>query len=222
MSEWPEVVICLVTFKRTDYAVAVVEGLKKNLVYPNLSWHIADDGSGDKHQDAIIQAIGDMPWTLTDAHQRGGTGFNRNMGLEASFARSPYVLHIEDDWALKQEYILRPAVEVLRDNPDIGMVRLGYLEAGHVGRTRDLANLIWWQLDKDSGHRFVFAGHPHLLHARFHDAYGWYQKNLLPGLTEAAFATHFLLTDGPEIIYPIWHFTGFFAHIGSVKAETLL
>lgn len=220
--DYPEVVICLVTFKRTEYAIQVVEGLKANLKYPNLSWHIADDGSGEAHQNAIIEAIGDQPWTLTDAKQAGGTGHNRNLGLQAAFSRTDYVLHIEDDWVLTRPYILEPAVVILRDYPEVGMIRMGYIEEGHIGRSRNMAGLMWWQLDKHSGHGFVFAGHPHMLHRRFHENYGWYDENLLPGPTEIAFAEKFLKGEGPQIIYPMWVFGGFFSHIGTVKAQTLL
>ena len=222
MSEWPEVVICLVTFKRTECAVRTVEGLKKNLDYPNLSWHVADDGSGEAHQQAIIDAIGDMSWSITDTRQKAGTGYNRNTGLKASFDRSPFVLHIEDDWELGHQYNLRHAVCTLQNHEDVGMIRFGYIEYGHVAKSVLLCDLVWWELQKDSGHGFIFAGHPHLLHKRFHDAYGWYQHNLLPGLTETVFASKVIELEGPKILYPIWHFTGFFSHIGSVKAETFL
>jgi len=220
--DYPEVVICLVTFKRTEYAVKVVQSLKDYLQYPNLSWHIADDGSGETHQNAIIETIGDQPWTLTDAKQAGGTGHNRNLGLQTAFKRTDYVLHIEDDWVLTRPYNIAPHIQILRDYPEIGMIRMGYIEEGHVAHSRNMAGLMWWQLHKDSGHGFVFAGHPHLLHRRFHENYGWYAENLLPGLTECAFADKFLKSEGPQIIYPIWHFGGFFAHIGSVKAQEFL
>jgi len=222
MSDWPKVVILLVTFKRTDYAVRTIQALKKHLDYPNLSWHIADDGSGEEHQAALIKAIGDMPWTMTDAAQRGGTGYNRNTGLRAAFQQSSFVLHIEDDWELRERYDLRPAVCVLQNHTDIGMVRLGYIEYGHLARTVLLCDLVWWKLDKASGHGFVFAGHPHLLHRRFHDAYGWYPEGLLPGQTETVFASNVIRRSGPGILYPIWRFGGIFGHIGGVKAEEFL
>jgi hypothetical protein len=192
------------------------------LDYPNLSWHVADDGSGREHQQALMDVIGDMPWTMTDAAQQGGTGYNRNVGLRAAFSRSPYVLHIEDDWKLGHRYNLKPAVCVLREYQDIGMIRLGYIEFGHHAKSVLLCDLVWWELQKDSGHGFIFAGHPHLLHRRFHGAYGWYPHNLLPGATEAGFADKIIQTAGPKILYPIWHFCGFFGHIGMVKAEEFL
>jgi hypothetical protein len=192
------------------------------LDYPNLSWHVADDGSGQEHQQAIVDAIGNMPWTMTDAAQHGGTGYNRNAGLKAAFDRSPYVLHIEDDWKLRYRYDLKPAVCVLKNHADVGMIRLGYIEFGHLARSVLHCDLVWWELQKSSGHGFVFAGHPHLLHRRFHDSYGWYQHGLLPGMTEAKFAAKVVQMGGPKVLYPIWHFCGFFGHIGTVKAETFL
>ena len=221
--EWPEVVILLVTFKRTECALATVKGLKENLDYPNLRWHVADDGSGKEHQNAIIEAINEPgKMSLTDAAQRGGTGYNRNVGLNTAWNHSPFVLHIEDDWALKHRYDLRAAVTVLKEHEDVGMIRLGYLEYGHMAKSVLLANLVWWDLQK-TGHSHVFAGHPHLLHKRFHDAYGMYPEGLLPGHTELGLCDSVnAKRNGPRILYPIWHFCGFFAHIGSVKAEAYL
>lgn len=222
--DWPEVVILLVTFKRTDYAIATIDALKKNLVYPNLSWHVADDGSGEEHQQALINAIGDEyngRRSLTDAGQVGGTGFNRNVGLSAAFERTSYVLHIEDDWELREQLDLSLYVRVLMEYEGIGMIRFGYIEEGHMARTVLLCELPWWLLQKRA-RGFVFAGHPHLLHKRLHDAYGLYPEGYLPGETEQLFAERVIRMRGPEILYPTWRPYGVFGHIGTVKAETFL
>jgi len=220
--EWPEVVILLVTFKRTECAIRTVNGLKEHLIYPNLRWHVADDGSGEEHQNAIIEAIGEPgKMSLTDAAQTNGTGYNRNIGLNAAWHHSPLVLHIEDDWELKYDYDLRAAVRVLTKHENVGMIRFGYLEYGHTAESVLLADLVWWDLKK-SGHSHVFAGHPHLLHKRFHEAYGMYPEGLLPGATELGFCDQVNGKNGPRILYPIWHFCGFFGHIGDIKAEAYL
>jgi glycosyltransferase involved in cell wall biosynthesis len=220
--EWPEVVILLVTFKRTEYALRTVRGLVTHLYYPNLVWHIADDGSGEEHQQAIIAAIGDQPWQLSDARQQGGAGYNRNVGLRHAFDRTPYVLHIEDDWELTEPLDLRIPVQVLMEHQDVGMVRMGYIEAGHVARSVPYCGRIWWELDKESGHTHIFAGHPHVLHRRLHEAYGWYPEGILPGPTELGFADRVRERDGPKVLYMLWRPWGLFGHIGTVKAEELL
>jgi len=222
--DWPEVVVLLVTYKRTDYAVRTVNALNTHLVYPNLSWHVADDGSGTKHQMAIIDAIGDEfngRRVLTDTMQAGGTGLNRNTGLQAAFERTPYVLHIEDDWELLEKFDLCTPVRVLMENEGVGVIRFGYIEEDHLATTVPMGGSMWWKLNKKV-RGFAFAGHPHLLHKRFHDTYGYYPTGLLPGATEAVFAEKVKKEGGPDILYPTWHPHGIFGHIGTVKAETLL
>lgn len=219
---WPEVVILLVTFKRTDYAIRTIRALKERLDYPNLWWHIADDGSGGEHQQALVSAI-DTPGqiSLTDTAQADGTGYNRNVGLRAAFERTPYVLHIEDDWELSEPYTLFPAMKVLTENLGVGMIRFGFLDAGHRGTTVAYSGRVWWELQK-ANNNFVFAGHPHLLHRRFHDSYGFYPQGLLPGATEETFARNVMRRIGPRILFPIYHNWGLFNHIGATKAEAFL
>lgn len=222
MDDWPEVVILLVTYKRTDYAIKTIHGIQQYLHYPNLSWHIADDGSGAEHQLALIGTIGEASWSLSDTMQQGGTGLNRNTGLRHCFERTPYVLHIEDDWELREPLDLRPFVNVLVKHEDVGMIRMGYIEAGHLAHTVQLCGQIWWELDKSSKHENIFAGHPHLLHQRFHESYRYYPEGWLPGSTEDGLAYWVLNMVGPKVLYPLWRPWGIFAHIGTVKAEEFL
>jgi len=220
--DWPEVALLLVTYRRTDYAVRTIDSIKRHLDYPALSWVVADDGSGEDHQQALLADIGDPNCILSDAGQQGGTGHNRNLGLRRAFERTPYVLHVEDDWELDEPLDLRPFVDVLISHTDVGMIRLGYIEEGHVARTVSLCGRLWWDLDKRSGHLNIFAGHPHLLHQRFHEGYKYYPEGWLPGETEEGLAYWVRSTRGPKILYPLWRPWGIWHHIGTVKAEEFL
>jgi len=222
MADLPKVVILLITYKRTDYALRTIRSIKEHLDYPDLYWVVGDDGSGEEHQQALLEAIGDPNCVLSDARQRAGTGYNRNQGLKHAFARTPYVLHVEDDWELSEPLDLRPAVEVLVTHTDVGMVRLGYIEEGHLARTVSLCGRLWWELDKRSGHTNIFAGHPHLLHRRFHEGYKYYPEGWLPGATEDGLAYWVTQIDGPKVLYPLWRPWGIWHHIGTVKAEEFL
>ena len=44
MNEWPEVAILIITYRRLALATEQIRSIKEFLDYPNLSWHIADDG----------------------------------------------------------------------------------------------------------------------------------------------------------------------------------
>ncbi len=46
MNEWPEVVALVITYRRKELALREIASIKEFLDYPNLTWHIADDGSG--------------------------------------------------------------------------------------------------------------------------------------------------------------------------------
>ncbi len=212
MTDWPLVVIMLITYMRTDLAVRTVKGVKEKLAYPNLGWHIADDGSTKEHIEALFEAIG-QPVPVTNANRKG-VGRSMNLGMRECLLRGSYILWLEDDWELVRPLELWPCVQLLGQVEDIGMVRLGYISPGLRGQLISHADRLWWKLEK-TGFHYVFAGHASLRHAKFVAAYGNYREGLTPGETELYMCSQFNDTPGPTVALPCdggaW---GYFAHIG--------
>lgn len=43
--DWPKIWCILATYKRTETALETIDSLREYLIYPNIHFHIADDGS---------------------------------------------------------------------------------------------------------------------------------------------------------------------------------
>lgn len=219
MESFPPVIALIITYRRLDLAKATIKSVREKVAYPNIGFHIADDGSGPDYIKALCQEIGpSYSVTVTDA-KRGGVGRNMNLGIKAVLERgAEFWLHLEDDWILPKPLDLRPCVEMLAENPNIGMVRLGRLSAGIQGETIAGAGRIWWQLRRASD-TYVFSGNAALRHRRFWEAYGPYREGLAPGQTELVMCNQFNTKDGPGIVWPAWlNVFEMFQHIGDSQS----
>lgn len=210
--------ILIVTYERTDVAVRTIRGLQRNLDCDpqKLYFHIADDGSQKQHIRTLLDTIHEFcpnKTTVTVA-QRRGVGVSMNLGQQACFHKTEQVLWLEDDWELTQRINPELYMDVLKNNQEVGMIRLGYISPGIRGELTSYNGRLWWRLAK--GPTYTFTGHASLRHLRFFKAYGKYQHNLTPGETELYMCGTFNNTKGPDVIIPA--FTGewgIFAHIGS-------
>ncbi len=217
--EYPQVIVLIITYRRIDLAIETIKSVKEKLIYPNIGFHIADDGSGYEYVKALAHEIGPNYEITTTDSKRAGVGANMNMGIEAVLQRADHWLHLEDDWVLKYPLNLTPMVDVLTQDASIGMVRLGRLTAGLKAETYSSAGYVWWQLVRDSN-TYVYSGNAALKHRRFHDKYGPYKEQLMPGQTELWYCNRFNITPkGPEILWP-GHLSSeqVFHHIGDSQS----
>lgn len=215
----PPVLIILLTYKRTEYALRTIASAIQHLRYPALHWYIADDGSEIEHLAAVDNAL--RRENVYGKHTLpGGTyGANANIAWSKSIDLTPLTLWLEDDWELRETVDLMPFASLLMERNDIGMVRLGYLNLGMRGVTFGHSGHLYWELDRDSPDAYVFTGHPSLRHWRFRDAYGEYTPGRLPGETELDMAWSFRTKQGPGIVWPgEWPVNGHFGHIGQVQS----
>lgn len=211
---YPPVIVLIITYRRLRLAVETINSVKANLTYPNIGFHIADDGSGPEYINALRDAIGSTySITVSDA-ARGGVGKNMNLGIHAVLDRADIWLHLEDDWVLREPLDLLPCVKLLVSNETVGMIRLGRLSAGLAGEVFAGADELWWRIKKGSD-TYVFSGNAALRHRRFHSHYGPYKEGLMPGQTELDYCHKFSTKPGPDIVWPVWlSTTHSFFHIG--------
>lgn len=215
MTDWPLVAILLITYKRTELAVRAIRGVQRFLDYPNVAWHVADDGSRQEHIKAIMDTI-EVGAGFTNA-ERHGVGRSMNLGMDACLAKANYILWLEDDWELTAPFDLRPCVQLMKEREDIGMVRLGYISPGIRGELISGADRLWWMLDK--GPTYTFTGHASLRHRRFCETYGHYAEGLAPGETELHYCGTFNNKPGSTMVVPA--FTGEWGPFGHIGGESL-
>ena len=231
MSDWPPVWILFVTYKRTQVSLQAIKSLKQYLVYPNLHWHICDDGSGETddgeerwHVEVLADAIGGpVTW-----HEMGrgylhdfNVGGNINRGMRAARQNDcEIVLTTLDDWALTDFCDLRPIVDLLDTYQESGFVRLSHWVQGLAGTCVEYhlprlgTDYMWMRLIRDwcinnpwTPEKYIPSMQPYIAHLRFFDAYGWFKENQHPGDTETELCAQYNDYEegeaGPQILFPI-------------------
>lgn len=215
--------VVLLTYKRTAYAVRTVAAVGKNLQYPEWGWYVSDDGSDSEHHNAVWAEV-ELTARPLHAHHNGAIsyGAGANQGLEEAFKHGQLVLMLEDDWELSRPLDIWKWAALLMERPDIGMVRMGYLNVGLNASLIGHNGSLYWMLDDEASKHhssFAFAGHPALIHRRFFEAYGGYPERWQPGDTELRMCWQIASQTGPAIVWPVeLGAAGPWAHIGGEQS----
>jgi glycosyltransferase involved in cell wall biosynthesis len=240
--DWPPVWLLIATFKRTEIAIKSIASIKKHLIYPNLHWHICDDGSRETDDDTnrwhvgvLAEAIGgDVTWNEMDTpHGKFNLGGATNGGLRVAMeAGCNIYLIICDDDALGEPWDIRPWVDLLDSYDNMGAFRCAHLSEGLgvmidsyvaprldkrfvVGRTvRDWSIKNPWKPQC-----YINIYDTIIYHRRFFNAYGMFPEHLHPGLTETGFCAQYshspLGENGPAVFIPLGNAPGSpWVHIG--------
>jgi hypothetical protein len=216
-----QITIIFQTYKRTEYALRTIAAAKHLLHYGGpMHWYVADDGSPPEHWFAVMNALPNA----TEFHSvRRGYGANANAAWDA--AKSDLTFWLEDDFELQSPLDLTPHAYALMDNPELGMVRLGYIDPLMCEPSQDFRGRRYHTLPRawPDTRFYAFTGHPSLRHRRYYETYGDYPTGLVPGDTELGYAYQYRVGDGPLIVWPEgMPNEGTWAHIGSIKTETML
>lgn len=226
MNDWPPVWVLLATYKRTESSLRTIHGLLQYLEYPNLHYHICDDGSGETDDDTernhiavLAEALGpDCTWhDMATPRGQFNLGGNINRGIKDAKQHGVLIYFIvQDDALLTTPLDLRPYAEVLHDCPSTGYIRLNYPVDGLAGeivsyKTKSFArSFLYLRLRASiSTSQYVTAFQPALLHYRFIEAYGWYPENVIPGLTETGMCRQHRdgeTEDSPQVLIPLSDF----------------
>lgn len=216
MSQVP-IWILLTTYKRTETAIKTIQGVKENFIWPNIGWMISDDGTGGNHVQRLRDEIGGSYAIETYDSARKGVGHGMNYSLRRIWEMgADLVLRLEDDWFLEKSFDPADCVNLLMNNADIGMVRLGYLSYGLQADLISREEKLWWAF-RNTGYTYTYAGHAALVHKRFHQVVGMYAEGLRPGDNELDFCGKFnAKPNAPKIVWPAKYGNiGPFVHIGS-------
>lgn len=185
---------------RTALACATVESLSTKILYPNVQWIIADDGSPNPDHLSKITEILTTNFHVTNA-ERKGVGVSKNLALNLAFESSPFVLMLEDDWWLKYPLDIFPYVKLL-EQEDVSIIRLGYLGGDITARYVELCGKSYWELVRGSG-VYVYSGQISLRHMRFYDVVGFHAEGLTPGEEELDMCIRYNGADGVgKVLWP--------------------
>lgn len=216
VEDFPLVVIYLLTYQRTEYALRAVKHTKDDLAYPNLKWYVGDNGSHETHYNAVLEAVGEE--NLIGSHTEAGPpGVMWNHTIREVYKHTDFAIRLEDDWAPSEKVFIWPWVKMLREREDICMVRMGYQHVPADMEAIGWNGIHYYRYSKNT--RYCFGGHPAIIHRRFHDAYGGYNEEKNPGDIETDLDERVRAKEGPSIVRPAeiggW---GCFKHFGEGKS----
>lgn len=219
MDQYPPIWIILTTYRRLEIALQTIRAIKTNFQYPNLGFLVCDDGTGGNHISRITNEIGTSYSTYVYDSQRRGVGHGMNWGInKVKELGDTLFLMLEDDWECVKPYDPTPAVRLLVNHEDIGMVRLGYMSAGLSGEIIARENKLWLQFAK-TNYTYTFSGHASLRHLRLHQNVAMYSEGLSPGTNELDFCAKYNATPhAPAIVWDMeYGHQGPFHHIGDIS-----
>ena len=229
--EWPKIWLIFATYKRTETALFTIQSLHEYLVYPNVHWHVADDGSGETddgtnrwHVGVLTEEIAKFYPEVTYHEMptppgKFNTGGNVNKSIQAAHSNGCDIhILIFDDWALFRELDIRPMVDVL-SHEEVGLVRLSYKVPWLYGVTQGYwcpilgRPMMWWRMLRPNkapngwqADSYVISTQPYVAHRRFFEAYGYHPENCNPGDAETRLGWQYndsnLGEDGPQVL---WH-----------------
>ena len=218
--EHPKVIILLKTWQgprernlaqnRLKSARRMLAGIKKYLVYPNYSWHIADNGSDKWYQDEIHALFKDEKYTFTSTKANGDIGLSINMAMRVVLKETDFVLHWSDDIVLERTLNIVSYVAFLRDHDDIGIV---YLRNGHPSfgtACMDRAGAMWHNLTASSSGTIMCVTSFTLMHRRSWDYFGPYPEGLRIDMLQREMAWRYRhFPGGPKVVIPddLWRKT---------------
>lgn len=228
MTKRPTVVLMLTTYKRPEYAEITIASAIEHLKYEGqIRWYVAD-AEGKTENLAMYKGM--LGKGFVAGHSLELTpGKNWNLAIENIYEHTPIYLRLEDDFVLNSDFDITEFVNVLMDNEKVGMIRLGLVPINlrlntvvqktftSVGYDQN----IYLNVSRET--QYCFSGHPSLVHARFHEAYGMFDEEANPGQCELNMdASVRRKPDGPDIwipwklgAYGTW---GAWGHIGEKKS----
>ena len=178
INDIPCITVALLTHNRTNVACATIDHLVKNLKYPNLKWCISDDRSTDKnHVEILVQRflknnIRDVKVLRTD-DEHYGLGASMNNALKYAWTNGDIVLTMEDDWILQKELDLTYYAKILREDENVSLIRLCYIDQRHILEPYN-ENL---DSVRQSTNNFIFNNQCGLRHKRIYDFLGYNKEN---------------------------------------------
>jgi hypothetical protein len=224
--DWPELTVCVCTYKRPWYAMLTLSTLNGMLGYPGrVRFHIADGGSPIEDLDYYRQILNGRPTTIEIADNLA------DMCNSCAKNGGDFWMTIMDDYALRYPLNVSQDVHLLMEHPEIGCVRMSRLaytgdsSADLIG----LDGLHWWRMDKaKTADPYLSSIGVHLYHRRFWDAYGDIPSCPpdVPGQAEINGINRFRDRLGPTIAIPMrfgedWenhHFEPFW-HLGTWRTD---
>ena len=185
-------------------------------------WFVSAHGSEEyiKNIYSQIEVLGYEDTVIVSGDEAPGKRWNRT--LEAIWgAGHDIYFRLENDFELKADLDITEYIEVLNDNPSVGMVRLGLMPINLDLHSVAYNGAIYFECRKSTP--YSYSGNPGLIHRRLHEAVGGFSDTMNPGQIEVDFDHRYRACHHDiKILWPLVHGAlgtyGPFSHIGEVQS----
>lgn len=212
---------------RRQYAEQTMAAVAKHLRSSEpLHWHTADDGSPPEYREHLWnlsrEYFGDRV-SITNSERRGyGGNVNSASQVTHSLPGISANLMVEDDWELTRDLDFDPLVAVLKNEPRIGCIRMGFIGYTHPLRAEFVHTEGQHMLlfDPMSPSQYVFSGGPRLETVAWARSVGPWPEHERAGETELLVCGRMAARTGVawpiELVGPRG---GLFEHIGTHQVK---
>lgn len=211
--------VLFVTYRRPELLERSFASLRPYLSGLRVEYVVSDDGSPADVQSRIRT----MPFDrYVFAKRNQGLGANNNKGLAACTGR--YILLLQDDWQAMADLdgIIGAAIEILENDPDVGMIRFYGDPNQHPPlERRTLGRVEYFVCDhrhKDYNKRYhVYSDTPHLRRAILSDpaVLGAYKEGCSMEESEEEYSNRFEQQGRFRIAFMSPHERRYFLHLGA-------
>ena len=213
---FPDITVIIPTMNRVSILIGTLQRLVAGLAYSgSISYLIGNDG--DHNLERVLRAEGfsENQFRVLNHSERKGLGGNYNRLIETS--ETDIMLSTQDDYFLTRTLHLDEHVLKLQEDESAGWIRLRLTQG------QDFNAIVkhrYWEIQWCSAGYYIASDQPHLMHRRFHDAYGFYDEGLRVGDTENnwCWRTKALGQENPEwpkVLIPVdWSCDSSWVHVG--------
>jgi glycosyltransferase involved in cell wall biosynthesis len=187
-----DVSILFITYNRSDLLEIAFRSIRERMDFGDLRVElvVSDDASDPAHLSRVRSLPFDT-YLLSETNQ--GLGANTNKGIAGTQGR--YILQIQDDFEfVGDRALLFAALQVIQEDPDVGIVQLTNETPDVPHETRFLVDgtrYLVFENDgipqlQDSGAR-PYSDRPHLKRRQFYEDVGPYKEGLRLDVMELAY-----------------------------------
>ena len=213
---YPPITVIIPTMNRDALLAETMRRLIHNLQYAgDIHYLIGNDGETGLTGRLMDAGFCKDCFTVLEDGERKGLGGNYNRLIQAS--ETDIILSTQDDYFLTRPLDLTEHVQKLLEDESAGWARLRLTQGQNFTAT---VHHRYWHVSWHSEGWYIASDQPHLVHKRFHNAYGLYAEGLRVGDTENdwCWRTKRLGQEHPEwpqVLIPVdWPADSSWQHMG--------
>ena len=216
MHYFKDVTLLVTHYNRSGSLERLLDEFKKlNCKFDDIV--VSDDGSEEKHLDAVRSFKAQFGFRLITTPLNRGLGNNINKGQDA--VNTSYTLYVQEDFIPGEHFPAKfeKALVYMNERSDLDMVRFyAYFKYPFLKSVdNDFSEMLFNAWPWYWGYRkfYYYSDHPHLRRSNFFERFGKYAEGLKGDVTQYKMMMSLLKKKSKSLFYE--HFHGLFEQVNS-------